>query len=106
MSIELGNKIKDALKDVKPWQRVPTSVEGVFLVKTPANDDRETIMVEINPVNERGTSMKRKGLFLKSTVEFEGFRGIFENDKVMELLDAIEDTAGGVKKKEVKAIEI
>lgn len=106
MSIELGNKIKDALKDVKPWQRVPTSVEGVFLVKTPANDDRETIMVEINPVNERGTSMKRKGLFLKSTVEFEGFRGIFENDKVMELLSAIEDTAGGIKKKEVKAIEI
>lgn len=33
MSLELENKIKDALKDVKPWQRVPTNVEGVFLVK-------------------------------------------------------------------------
>jgi hypothetical protein len=106
MTMELENKIKDTLKDVKPWQRVPTSVEGVFLVKTPANDNRETIMVEINPLNERGTSMKRKGLFLKSTIEFEGFRGIFENDKVMELLDAIEDITGGIKKKEVKAIEI
>jgi len=104
--MELENKIKDTLKDVKPWQRVPTSVEGVFLVKTPANDNRETIMVEINPLNERGTSMKRKGLFLKSTIEFEGFRGIFENDKVMELLDAIEDITGGIKKKEVKAIEL
>lgn len=52
MSIELENKIRDTLKDVKPWQRVPTSVEGVFLVKTPANDNRETIMVEINPLNE------------------------------------------------------
>ena len=106
MSTELESKIKDALKDVKPWQRVPTSVEGVFLVKTPANDNRETIMVEINPLNERGTSMKRKGLFLKSTLEFEGFRGIFENEKVMELLGAIEGISGVSKKKEVRAIEI
>ena len=106
MSMELETKIKDALKDVKPWQRVPTSVDGVFLVKTPANDNRETIMVEINPLNERGTSMKRKGLFLKSTLEFEGFGGIFKNDKVLDLLDAIEGIAGGAKKKEIKAIEI
>jgi len=106
MSAELENKIRDALKDVKPWQRVPTSVEGVFLVKTPANDNRETIMVEINPLNERGTSMKRKGLFLKNTSEFDGFKGIFKNDKVMEVLDAIEGIAGGVKKKEVRAVEI
>jgi len=106
MSAELEDKVKEALEDVKPWQRVPTSVEGVFLVKTPANDNRETIMVEINPLNERGTSMKRKGLFLKSTSEFDGFGGIFKNDKVMELLEAIEGIAGGTKKKEVKAIEI
>jgi hypothetical protein len=106
MSLELENKIKDALKDVKPWQRVPTNVEGVFLVKTPANDNRETIMVEINPLNERGTSMKRKGLFLKSTSEFEGFGSVFKNDKVMDLLDAIESIAGRSKKKEIRAIEI
>ncbi|MEL7669537.1 hypothetical protein [Methanobacterium sp.] len=106
MSTELENKIKEALKDVKPWQRVPTTVEGVFLVKTPANDNRETIMVEINPLNERGTSMKRKGLFLKSTSEFEGFESVFKNDRVMDLLDAIEAIAGGAKKKEIRAIEI
>ena len=106
MTMELENKIKDALKDVKPWQRVPTTLEGVFLVKTPANDNRETIMVEINPLNERGTSMKRKGLFLKSTSEFEGFGSVFKNDKVLDLLDAIEGMVGGAKKKEIKAIEI
>ena len=106
MSTELENNIKDVLKDVKPWQRVPTSVEGVFLVKTPANDNRETIMVEINPLNERGTSMKRKGLFLKSTSEFEGFGNVFKNDKVLDLLDAIESIAGRARKKEIKAIEL
>lgn len=103
---ELENKIKDALKDVKAWQRVPTSASGVYLVKAPGNADSDTIMVEINPLNERGASMKRKGLFLKSSSEFEGFGEVFKNENVMELLSTIEDINGGVKKKEVKAIEI
>lgn len=52
MTKQLETKIKDALKDVKPWQRVPTSVSGVYLVKTPADTSKESIMVEINPLNE------------------------------------------------------
>ncbi|MEN4017478.1 MAG: hypothetical protein PQ975_02370 [Methanobacterium sp.] len=106
MAKELENKIKEALKDVRPWQRVPTSVNGVYLVKTPADNSKETIMVEINPLNERGSPMKRRGLFLKDTTEFGGFKGIFENESVMDLLDAIEEIDGKEKKKEVKAIEI
>jgi hypothetical protein len=106
MAKELENKIKEALKDVRPWQRVPTSVNGVYLVKTPADNSKETIMVEINPLNERGSPMKRRGLFLKDTTEFGGFKGIFENKSVMDLLDAIEEIDGKEKKKEVKAIEI
>jgi len=103
---ELESRIKDALKDVKAWQGVPTSVNGVYLVKAPGNTDSETIMVEISPLNERGTSMKRKGLFLKSSSEFEGFGEIFKNENVMELLNTIEEINGGSKKKEVNTIEI
>jgi hypothetical protein len=106
MTKQLETKIKDALKDVKPWQRVPTSVNGVYLVKTPADASKETIMVEINPLNERGSPMKRRGLFLKDTGEFGGFKGIFQNESVMDLLGAIEEIDGREKKKEVKAIEI
>lgn len=106
MTKQLKTKIKDALKDVKPWQRVPTSVSGVYLVKTPADTSKESIMVEINPLNERGSPMKRRGLFLKDTMEFGGFKGIFENGSVMDLLDAIEEIDGREKKQEVKAIEI
>ncbi len=50
--------------------------------------------------------MKRKGLFLKNTSEFEGFGNVFKNDRVLDLLDAIEGIAGGAKKKEIRAIEI
>lgn len=106
MTKELKNKIKEALKDVRPWQKVPTSVKGVYLVKTPADKSKETIMVEINPLNERGIPMKRKGLFLKDTAEFNGFKGIFENESVMDLLNAIEEIDGREKKKDIKAVEI
>ena len=106
MSKELENKIKEALKDVKPWQRVPTSVNGVYLVKTPADASKETIMVEINPLNERGSPMKRRGLFLKDSSEFGGFKGIFQNESVMELLSSIEEIDGREKKAEIKSIEI
>ncbi|WP_414469062.1 hypothetical protein [Methanobacterium sp. ACI-7] len=106
MSKQLETKIRDALKDVKPWQRVPTSVNGVYLVKTPADASRETIMVEINPLNERGAPMKRRGLFLKDTLEFGGFKDIFLNESVMHLLNAVEDIDGRTKKKEIHALEI
>jgi len=103
---ELESKIKNALKEVKAWQRIPTSVNGVYLVKTPADGSSETVMVEINPINERGTPMKRRGLFLKNTSEFNGFGDIFGNEKVMELLGTLETIAGGEKSKEIKAVEI
>ncbi len=103
---QLENKIKNALKEVKPWQRVPTSVNGVYLVKTPSDATKETIMVEINPLNDRGAPMKRRGLFLKDTGEFGGFKGIFQNGSVLELLGAIEEMDGKDKQKEIKALEI
>lgn len=106
MTSKLETKIKEAIKDVKPWQRVPTSVNGVYLVKAPGNADNDTLMVEINPLSDRGTSMKRKGLFLKSSIEFEGFGEIFKNENVMELLSTLENINGGDKKKEVITIEI
>ena len=103
---ELENRIREALKNVKPWQRVPTTVNGVYLIKTPADVIKEMIMVEINPLNERGTPMKRRGLFLKDTIEFGGFKDIFENDRVMYLLGIVEELDGKEKYKEVKEIEL
>jgi hypothetical protein len=103
---ELENRIREALKNVKPWQRVPTTVNGVYLIKTPSDVIKEMIMVEINPLNERGTPMKRRGLFLKDTIEFGGFKDIFENDRVMYLLGIIEELDGKEKYKEVKEIEL
>ena len=50
--------------------------------------------------------MKRRGLFLKDTIEFGGFKDIFENDRVMYLLGIVEELDGKEKYKEVKEIEL
>ena len=35
MDVEMEVRIKEGLNDVKAWQRVPTSLNGIYLVKTP-----------------------------------------------------------------------
>ncbi|MBM4240396.1 MAG: hypothetical protein FJ150_01760 [Euryarchaeota archaeon] len=106
MAENLEKKIKEALNDVKPWQRVPTSVVGVFLVKTPTVGGQETIMVEINPADDQGRPIKRRGIYLRTNSELEKFREIMEKEKLKDLLGAIENMAGLNKGKPIKPVEI
>lgn len=48
-------------------------------------------MVEINPLNERRTPMKRRGLFLRQTIELEKFIEVLENESLTDLLKALDD---------------
>ena len=91
MENQMEEKIEEALENVEPWQRVPTSVDGAFLIKTPEKGGNKTIMVEINPLNERKTPMKRRGLFLRQTIELEKFIEVLENESVADLLKALDD---------------
>jgi hypothetical protein len=91
MENQIEEKIEEALENVEPWQRVPTSVDGAFLIKTPEKGGNKTIMVEINPLNERRTPMKRRGLFLRQTIELEKFIEVLENESVTDLLKALDD---------------
>ena len=91
MENHIEEKIEEALENVEPWQRVPTSVDGAFLIKTPEKGGNKTIMVEINPLNERRTPMKRRGLFIRQTIELEKFIEVLENESVTELLKALDD---------------
>lgn len=106
MGNELEEKIIEALESVEPWQRVPTSLEGVFLVKTPPKGSDETIMVEINPLNENGNLMKRRGLFLRQNVELERFLDVMQNESLEEVLKALDSIAGVVGQTEVRTLEI
>lgn len=108
MENQLENKIKEALENVEPWQRVPTSVDGAFLVKTPEKGANKTIMVEINPLNDRGNPMKRRGLFLRQSMELEKFLEVLENESMAELLKTLDDLSGSSIKNsdEIKTLQI
>ncbi len=106
MANEIEEKIKKALNGVKAWQRVPTSLNGIFLVKTPTKSGKETMLVEINPNNERGNLMKRRGLFLKNTMELEKFIYILNNEKLMDVLRALENLSGVSEDKKIETIDI
>lgn len=87
----MKKKIEEALENVEAWQRVPTSVDGAFLVKTPEKAGRKTVMVEINPLNERRIPIKRRGLFLRHQVELERFLEVLGNESISELLKAVDE---------------
>lgn len=95
-------KIKEALNDVNAWQRVPTSLNGIYLVKTPQKAGKETILVEINPKLDGGKLLKRRGLFLKNVSELQKFIKVINNEKLYDVLLALENISG---EKEVEKIE-
>ncbi|HOI71253.1 MAG TPA: hypothetical protein PLC38_03085 [Methanobacterium sp.] len=93
----------------KKYYRVPTSIDGVFLIKTPEKGGNKTIMAEINPLNERRMPMKRRGLFLRQSVELEKFLEVLENESMVELLkalDAVSNKSVATTPEGVKPLEI
>jgi hypothetical protein len=106
MANEIEVRIEKALNDVKAWQRVPTSINGIFLVKTPEKAGKKTILVEINPEDEHGKLIKRRGLFLKSLSELEQFNNAMENGKLKEVLEAIENISDENEEEKIKPLNL
>lgn len=53
------------VEQTMPWERIPTSVEGVFLVKTPEQKNYQTVFVELNP-SVNGQPLKNVEYILKT----------------------------------------
>jgi hypothetical protein len=106
MDNQLESKIKETLENVKPWQRVPTSLEGVFLIKAPTRGDQESIMVEINPLDEFGRPIKRRGIFIQHKIHLEKFLEVMQKPKLMEFLDTLDVMAGNEGKEKVETLKI
>lgn len=104
--MEVEEKIKNALSNVKAWQRVPTSLDGIFLVKTPVKGGKETMLVEINPKDEKGNFIKRRGLFLKSINELDKFKQALDENKLEEVIKAIENITGAKEMKKIETVDL
>jgi hypothetical protein len=84
-------KLTEFLRNGKDWSRLRTTVPGVFVLKLPAyKGSPSRLAVELNPVGEDGTPKKKRGLVLRSTVELEDFKQLFQYDKLSKLMEILE----------------
>ena len=104
-------KLEDFLRTGSDWEKLKTSVPGVFIQKLPPyRSSPARLAVEINPVDASGNPTKRRGLLLRYTDEYEAFKEIMTDDKLPRLLEMLERVnpgqGRGAKKKGDDVIEI
>ena len=92
MNTEQKKQLIKTVEQTSPWERIPTSVEGVFLVKAPEHKNIQSVFVELNP-SLRGQPIKKRGVYLKNSNEYEAFQELFNNQKVKEL-DVVSECYG------------
>jgi hypothetical protein len=105
------DKLTGFLKTGKDWSRLRTSVQGVFVLKLPAyRSSPSRLAVELNPVDDTGNPKRRRGLILRSSVDLEDFKGLFQYDKLSKLLTSLDSVNPKVeverRKKGVEVLEL
>jgi len=87
----LFNQLKDHLENGKDWEALSTPVPGVNVVKTPGGKTRPPMLyLEINPLKEDGTPVKRKGLFIRDFEMLVKFSEALTNDTILRIIKEIE----------------
>ncbi len=85
------DRLEEFLKTGGDWEKLRTSVPGVFIQKLPPyRSYPERLAVEVNPVDASGNPTKRRGLLIRSLDEYEAFREILTDEKLPTLLEMLE----------------
>jgi len=108
--MELVDTLRVFLENGDDWERKLTSIRGVTILKLPQTKSRPaSLAIEINPLTEKGTPMKKKGVMIMGQPDLQAFREIFNNEKVEVLLSSIESITParkGVKGEEGDVLQI
>jgi hypothetical protein len=90
MAIE--ERLVSFLKDARDWERRPTNIAGVFLLKLPSSRTRQaSVVIEINPVDATGAITKKRGIVIRSASELNEFNRILTNQKLAELARKVDE---------------
>ena len=95
MTLDINNKLAQFLREGQNWEKKPTNIQGVFLLKLPASKkSASSIAIEINPTNTTTTAgstfTRKKGIIIRDGSELEQFNQMVSNPKVVELAKKIE----------------
>lgn len=79
-----------SVEEAEAWEKLPTTINGVYIVKTPEHNNHKTVFVELNPTSY-GIPLKRRGIFLKNPSEFIAIKELCEDERIIELLETINE---------------
>lgn len=83
--------MEEFLRTGGDWEKLRTSVPGVFIQKLPPyRSSPERLAVEVNPLDASGNPTKRRGLLIRSLDEYEAFKEILNDEKLPKLLEMLE----------------
>ncbi len=84
-------KLEEFLEKGGNWERKRTSMPGLSVIKMPPYGKRGArLAAEVNPVDESGRPLKKRGLLIRSSEELEAYRKILQDEKTSELLRRID----------------
>jgi hypothetical protein len=89
------DKLAQFLREGQNWEKKPTNVQEVFLLKLPTSKQSpSSIAIEINPTHSTSSSAtattRKKGIIIRDGSELEQFHQLLSNPKVIELAKKIE----------------
>ena len=103
----MESKLADFLKSGKDWERKPTTVPGVFVLKMPPfRGSSARLAVELNPVDEAGRPTRKRGVLLRSSAELAEYKKLLEDERLVSLLKNIDSLSPKPAKKEVREPEV
>ncbi|MFX1316480.1 MAG: hypothetical protein ACFE9T_11490 [Promethearchaeota archaeon] len=103
----IQNQLKEHLKSGEDWEKMETPIKGVSVVKVPATKTRPALLfLEINPLKEDGSPMKRKGLFVGSKEMLIKFSEALNDDKTFQLIQELEQINPKETKSNSKKLEM
>lgn len=104
---DIQEQLKDHLEKGEDWEKMDTPIEGVSVVKVPATKTRPALLfIEVNPLKENGTPMKRKELFVGSKEMLIKFGEALNDDQTFKLIQEIEQINPKGMENKVKKLEM
>ncbi len=90
--MEITEQLRTFIDEGQDWERKATSVKGVNLIRLPKTKNRPaSLAIDINPVNDHGVPMKKKGIMIMNAAELAAFRVTMNNEKIDTLIKALEE---------------
>ena len=100
-------KLADFLKSGEDWERKPTSVPGVFVLKMPPfKGSPARLAVELNPTDDAGRPTRKRGVLLRSSTELAEYKKLIQDERLASLLKSVDSLSPKPAKKEEREPEI